>query len=457
MAAHLLGYLGEIGPKQLKTQKANGYSMGDEIGQFGLERRWEEFLRGQSGGQQVEVDALGRRVRVLHEVEDVPGYNVVLTIDKDVQQAAYEGLKGKDGAIVALDVNSGAVLAMASTPAFDPNVFARGVTSQEWRSLTTDRAHPLNNRAIQGQYPPGSTFKIVLTVASLEEETIPPGQTLSCGGSWTVGNRAFRDWKKEGHGPVDLHKGLVQSCDVYYYQLGQRLGIDQIAKHARNLGLGEKTGIALDDEKPGLIPDTEWKKRRYNQPWYPGETPSAAIGQGYITVTPLQMANLMAIIGNGGTRYRPWFVSKVVSLDGSVIQEYGPEKLGTAPLKESTVAFLRNTLRDVVSAGTGGSAKSQMVSIGGKTGTAQVVEMKGAYLKSEQLAYAIRDHAWFVAYAPTENPEIAVAVLVEHGGHGGSAAAPLAKSVIEKYFAVRGEPPSANRTLAGTQGEPRAN
>jgi penicillin-binding protein 2 len=457
MAAHLLGYLGEIGPRQLKTQKASGYSMGDEIGQFGLERRWEEFLRGQSGGQQVEVDALGRRVRVLHEVEDVPGYNVVLTIDRDVQQAAYEGLKGKDGAIVALDVNSGAVLAMASTPAFDPNVFARGVTSQEWRSLTTDRAHPLNNRAIQGQYPPGSTFKIVLTVASLEEETIPPGQTLSCGGSWTVGNRAFRDWKKEGHGPVDLHKGLVQSCDVYYYQLGQRLGIDQIAKHARNLGLGEKTGIALDDEKPGLIPDTEWKKRRYNQPWYPGETPSAAIGQGYITVTPLQMANLMAIIGNGGTRYRPWFVSKVVSLDGSVIQEYGPEKLGTAPLKESTVAFLRNTLRDVVSAGTGGSAKSQMVSIGGKTGTAQVVEMKGAYLKSEQLAYAVRDHAWFVAYAPTENPEIAVAVLVEHGGHGGSAAAPLAKSVIEKYFAVRGEPPPVNRTLADAAGDARAN
>ncbi|MGH7766547.1 MAG: penicillin-binding protein 2 [Candidatus Binatia bacterium] len=455
MAAHLLGYLGEIGPRQLKTQKVNGYSMGDEIGQFGLERRWEEFLRGQSGGQQVEVDALGRRVRVLDEVEDIPGYNVVLTIDKDVQQAAYEGLKGKDGAIVALDVNSGAVLAMASTPAFDPNVFARGVTSQELRSLNTDRAHPFNNRAIQGQYPPGSTFKIVLTVASLEEEALPATQLLSCGGSWTVGNRSFRDWKKEGHGPVDLHKGLVHSCDVYYYQLGQRLGIDQIAKHARNLGLGEKTGIALDDEKPGLIPDTEWKKRRFNQPWYPGETPSAAIGQGYITVTPLQMANLMAIIGNGGTRYRPWFVSKVVSLDGSVIQEYGPEKLGAAPLKETTVAFLKNTLRDVVSAGTGGRAKSEIVSIGGKTGTAQVAEMKGAYLKSEQLAYAIRDHAWFVAYAPTENPEIAVAVLVEHGGHGGSAAAPLAKSVIEKYFSVRGEPP--DRTLAGAEGDARAN
>jgi penicillin-binding protein 2 len=223
------------------------------------------------------------------------------------------------------------------------------------------------------------------------------------------------------------------------------------------LGLGEKTGIALDDEKPGLIPDTEWKKRRFGQPWYPGETPSAAIGQGYITVTPLQMANLMAIIGNGGTRYRPWFVQKVMSLDGTVIQEYGPEKLGTAPLKESTVAFLRNTLRDVVNSGTGGKAKSEIVSIGGKTGTAQVAEMKGAYLKSEQLAYALRDHAWFVAYAPTEKPEIAVAVLVEHGGHGGSAAAPMAKTVIEKYLAVRGEPPEPAQTLARRQGETGAN
>ncbi len=457
MAAHLLGYMGEIGPKQLKAQKEKGYGMGDEIGQFGLERRWEELLRGRTGGQQVEVDALGRRVRVLHEVEDVPGHSVFLTLDRDLQETAYEALQGKQGAIVVLEVNSGAILASVSTPAFDPNVFARGVTGEEWRALGQDRMHPLNNRAIQGQYPPGSTFKIVLAIAALEEKVIDPDTQLQCRGSMAFGNRAFRDWKKQGHGAVDLHKGIVQSCDVYFYQLGQRIGIDRIAKYARALGLGEKTGIALDDEKPGLIPDTEWKMRRFGQPWFPGETPSAAIGQGYITVTPLQMANLMATVANGGTRYRPWFVRRVESLDGTLIREYGPEKIRSLELKENTLKHVRSALADVVNSGsgTGGRAKSNMVVIAGKTGTAQVAEMRGAYVKSEQLSYLVRDHAWFVAYAPAENPVIAVAILVEHGGHGGSAAGPLAKKVIEKYFSLQNNPPDSKQ--AGRQGAIRAN
>jgi penicillin-binding protein 2 len=459
MAAHLLGYLGEIGPKQLKTQKDNGYSMGDEIGQFGLERRWEEFLRGQSGGQQVEVDALGRRVRVLHEVEDVPGNNVVLTLDRDVQQAAFEALQGKEGAIVALDVHNGAVLALASTPAFDPNVFARGVTSEEWRGLMTHRLHPLNNRAIHGQYPPGSTFKIVMSIAALEEGAVTPETPLGCSGSMAFGNRVFRDWKKEGHGSVDLRKSLVQSCDVYYYQVGQRLGPDKIAHYARALGLGEKTGIELDDEKSGLIPDVAWKKKRFGQPWFPGETPSISIGQGYVSVTPLQMANMMATVANGGTLYRPWFVRKVESLDGSVIREYGPEEISSITLKESTLEHVRRALTDVVNSGegTGGAARSQIAQIAGKTGTSQVAEMRGNIVKSENLAYLVRDHAWFVSYAPADKPEIAVAVIVEHGGHGGSAAAPLAKKVIEKYLSLRDEPQPANQTLAKSQGEARAN
>ena len=457
MGAHLLGYLGEIGPRQLRAQKEKGYGRGDEIGQFGLERRWEEFLRGRSGGQQVEVDALGRRVRVLHEVEDVPGHNVYLTVDRDLQETAHEALQGKDGAIVALDVNSGAILAMVSTPAFDPNAFARGITAEEWRALGQDRAHPLNNRAIQGQYPPGSTFKIVLTIAALEENVIDPETPLLCRGSMAFGNRVFRDWKKEGHGAVDLHKGIVQSCDVYFYQLGQRIGIDRMAKYARALGLGEKTGIALDDEKPGLIPDSEWKMKRFGQPWFPGETPSASIGQGYVNVTPLQMANLMATVANGGTLYRPWFVRKVESLDGTLIREYGPEKIRSLELKESTLKHLRSALAEVVNSasGTGGHAKSNLVAIAGKTGTAQVVEMRGAIVKSEQLSYLIRDHAWFVAYAPADNPEIAVATLVEHGGHGGAAAAPLAKKVIEKYFSSQGRPVDARQ--ASRRGEIRAN
>ncbi|MGH7772509.1 MAG: penicillin-binding protein 2 [Candidatus Binatia bacterium] len=452
MAAHLLGYLGEIGPRQLKAYKEKGYGMGDEMGQFGLERRWEEFLRGRSGGQQVEVDALGRRVRVLHEVEDVPGHSVYLTLDRDLQETAYQALVGKEGAIVALDVNGGAILALVSTPAFDPNVFARGITHEEWRALTRDRMNPLNNRAIQGQYPPASTFKIVVAIAALEEGLIRPETSIFDPGFYTVGNRTFRDWKKGGHGWVDLHKAIVESCDVYFYQLGQRLGIDRMAHYARLLGFGEKTGIGLDDEKSGLIPDTAWKKKRFGQPWFPGETPSAAIGQGYVNVTPLQMANLMAAVANGGTLYRPWFVRKVESLDGTLIREYGPEIIRSMPLKESTLEHVRSALSAVVNsgAGTGGRARSNLVEIAGKTGTAQVAEMRGGFVKSEQLPYLIRDHAWFVAYAPADKPEIAVAVLVEHGGRGGAVAAPIAKRVIEKYFSLKS--PQVDMRLAGRQG-----
>jgi penicillin-binding protein 2 len=442
VAAHVLGYLGEIGPRQLKVLKDEGYALGDEVGQYGLERRWEDFLRGQSGGQQVEVDALGRRVRVLHEVTDVPGYTVHLTLDRHLQETAFEALKGKEGTIVVLDVNNGDILAMVSTPAFDPNIFARGIKSDEWQALIKDRLRPLNNRAIQGQYPPGSTFKVIMAIAGLEEGVLQPESRISDPGFYYFGNRAFRDWKKEGHGAVDLHKAIVESCDVYFYQAGQRIGIDRIAKWARAFGLGEKTGAALDDEKSGIVPDSEWKRKRFRQPWFPGETLSVAIGQGYLTVTPLQLANMMAAVANGGTLYRPRLVNKIESVDGSTVREYGAEKIRTIPVKPGTLERVRNGLADVVkgAGGTGGAARSKIVEIAGKTGTAQVVEMKGAYLKSEQLSYFSRDHAWFVSYAPVQNPEIAVVVLVEHGGHGGSAAAPMAKKVIEKYMELKSEP-----------------
>jgi penicillin-binding protein 2 len=455
--AHVLGYLGEIGPKQLKSFKEDGYKLGDEIGQYGLEKKWEQYLRGKGGGQQVEVDALGRRVRVLSEVISGPGYTVHLTLDRKLQQTAYEALQGKQGTIVALDVHSGAILAMASTPAFDPNVFARGIKGDEWRALIKDRLYPLSNRAIQGQYPPGSTFKIVMAIATLEEEAIHPDTKISDPGFFPFGNRNFRDWKKEGHGAVDFHKSLVESCDVYYYTVGTRLGIDKIAKWARAFGLGEKTGALLDDEKSGLVPDTQWKRKRYRQPWYPGETPSVAIGQGYLTVTPLQMANMMATVANGGTLYRPRLVSRVESIEGQRVYEQGPDVLRTIELKPDTLPRVRNALADVVfgAAGTGKAARSSIITLAGKTGTAQVVEMKGAYVKSEELSYFSRDHAWFVSYAPADKPEIAIAVLIEHGGHGGSAAAPMAKMVAEKYAEMKNSP--AIQHEARAEGEKRAN
>jgi penicillin-binding protein 2 len=458
MDAHVLGYLGEIGPKQLKNLKAEGYELGDEIGQYGLEKKWEQYLRGKGGGQQVEVDALGRRVRVLSEVISGPGYTVHLTLDRQLQQTAYEALQGKEGTIVVLDVHSGAILAMASTPAFDPNAFARGINTDEWRALVTDRLRPLSNRAIQGQYPPGSAFKIVMAIAGLEEEAIQPDAKISDPGYFPFGNRVFRDWKKGGHGLVDLHRAIVESCDTYFYQLGMRLGIDKIAKWARAFGLGEKSGVLLDDEKNGLVPDTAWKRKRYRQPWYPGETPSVAIGQGYLTVTPLQLANMMAAVANGGTLYRPRLVSRVESIEGQRVYEQGPEVIRTIALKPDTLTRVHNALTDVVqsAAGTGKAARSPIVALAGKTGTAQVVEMKSAYLKTEQLAYFNRDHAWFVAYAPADKPQIAIAVLIEHGGHGGDAAAPMAKKVAEKYVELQQAPPPIQQE-AHVEGQQRAN
>lgn len=289
-----------------------------------------------------------------------------------------------------------------------------------------------------------------MAIAGLEEGVIDPDARISDPGFFPFGNRSFRDWKKGGHGSVDLHKAIVESCDVYFYQLGTRLGIDKIAKHSRAFGLGEKTGAFLDDEKDGLVPDTAWKKKRFRQPWYPGETPSVAIGQGYLTVTPLQLANMMAAVANGGILYRPRIVNKVESVDGTTLREYGPEKIRAINLKPATLQRVRAALADVVrgKGGTGGAARSSIVSVAGKTGTAQVIEMKAAYLKSEQLSYFNRDHAWFVAYAPVENPQVAIVVLVEHGGHGGETAAPIAKKVFEKYIEMKNQPKDQQQARA---------
>jgi penicillin-binding protein 2 len=343
--------------------------------------------------------------------------------------------------VVAVDVRNGDLLAVVSRPAFDPNEFARGIRTKEWERLLHHPRHPLTNRATQGQYPPGSTFKIITATAALEEGIVNPFTRIHCSGKIHFGNRDFRCWRKGGHGSVALHDALVQSCDVYFYQVGQRLGIDAIAQYARSFGLGLDTGIRLEHEKAGTIPDSAWKQRRFGQPWYSGETLSAAIGQGYVTATPLQMAQAMATLASG-VRYRPRLVQRMEAPDGSFLRSFEPEEQGKLAVRETALAQIRQALTDVVNDphGTGKKAALDGISVAGKTGTAQVVALGKERIPSAQLPWAQRDHAWFVAYAPTEKPEIAIATLVEHAeGGGGAVAAPITRQVLEAYFRLREE------------------
>jgi penicillin-binding protein 2 len=437
LASHLLGYVGEVSQAELESR--SDYRMGDLIGKFGAEKAFEALLRGVPGGQQIEVDALGRKLRVLSRVPETQGNSIVLTLDRRLQQFSEQLLEGREGAIAVLDPNTGGVLALASNPRFDPNVFAGGIAAKEWKRLTTDKLKPLNNRAIQGMYPPGSTFKIITAAAALETGVITPFTRIFCPGHYHFANRDYRCWKKGGHGSVDLHDAIVKSCDVYFYQVGQRLGVDTIAEYANRFGLGAPTGIELDHEKPGLIPSSEWKRKRFKEPWYAGETLSVAIGQGYVLATPLQMANAIAVVANGGTRYRPHYVSRVESPKGETVLRTSPEVVGEAGLRKTTLLQLRDALRDVVNspAGTGKKAKLPTIEVGGKTGTSQVFKMGRQQIKTHGLPRHLRDHAWFVAFAPVEAPEIAIAVLVEHAGTGGGAtAAPIAHDIADFYFSL---------------------
>jgi penicillin-binding protein 2 len=436
LAAHLLGYVGEVSESDLKDT-TTGYRSGDLVGKASLEKAWDTELKGTPGGQQVEVDALGRRIRVLQEVPDIPGATLTLTLDRDLQEAAEQALGEGDGSVVALDPRNGEILALVSHPAFDPNVFARGIRRDEWRALVQDHKHPLSNRAVQGQFPPGSTFKIAVATGALEEGVVTPFTGVSCGGGVQFGNHFFRCWKKTGHGSMNLHSAIVQSCDVFFYQVGQRLGVDGIAEYARRLGLGLPTGIRLEHEKTGTIPDTKWKRQRFNQPWFAGETLSVAIGQGYVTATPLQMAQLAAMIANGGIRYRPHYVKRIESADGTLREEIEPEILSDAHLKKATIMQVRAAMRDVVmtSAGTGTKARVVGVEVAGKTGTAQAVAMDEGRSGTNKSPHAARDHAWFIGFAPVESSEIAVAAIVEHAGeHGGTVAAPIVQAVMSHYF-----------------------
>jgi penicillin-binding protein 2 len=444
LAAHLLGSIGEIQPEQLQSSEFASYRQGEVVGQSGVEKLFERELRGKSGGRNVVVNVAGRVMEVLDEQPPEPGGSVVLSLDLDLQRAAEEGFlpdvigePAKMGALVALDPRNGDLLAMVSKPAYDPNDFAGGIDAETWQRLTGDRWRPLQNRALSGQYPPGSAYKPFVAAAGLHDSVVSPSHAVFCPGFYRLGNRTYRCWKREGHGVVDMRRALKESCDVYFYQLGVQLGIDRLAHFARGFQLGRPSGIAIGDEQAGLVPTQAWKERRFGEPWMKGETVSASIGQGFNLVTPMQLAVAYAALANGGDLLQPRVVLRRRSADGRVVEAGPPVVVGRVPVSAQHLALVREALEAVVAEphGTGGRSRVPGLRVAGKTGTAQVVHLKHTEeLDEHEIPIQYRDHAWFAAFAPVEAPAITVAVLVEHGGHGGSAAAPIAQRVLARWF-----------------------
>ncbi len=422
VGSHLIGYLGKLNPSQSKDPALKDVPPEAFIGQWGAEMLFDKSLRGTPGKRVIEIDALGREIRLLQEKPPIKGKDIMLSVDINLQKEAEMAFGEKAGALVAVKPGTGEILGMLSRPSFDPNLFARGISYDEWRALTHDKKNPMLNRALQSQYPPGSTFKIVTAIAALEEGVLSPETRVDCRGGIDYGRWHFGCWRKHGHGVISMHRAIVESCDVYFYEAGKRLGIDKIYDYAMSLGLGRKTGIELGREREGLIPNAKWKLENKKLPWFLGETFNTAIGQGYVAATPLQLAVMTSAIANGGNLYKP-----------TLIKDTPPVIVGKAKVSPETLEIVKKGLSGVVNepSGTGWAAKSQIISIAGKTGTAQVVAIN---IGSQNLPERFRDHAWFVAFAPVENPEIALAVLVEHGGHGGGAAAPIAKRAIEAYM-----------------------
>jgi penicillin-binding protein 2 len=452
VASHLMGYIGEVNSAELPYYKKMGkdYKLGDRIGKFGLEQRLEDTLRGVDGEELKEVDALGRikldrldqkRGRVLNSIpgkEAIPGKNLILTIDQDLQMAATQSFGDKIGSMVAIDPRSGEILAMLSRPSFDPTEFSRGISPTLWRKLLMNENHPLRDKTIQDHYSPGSTFKIFTAIAGLEEGVIDEHTIFNCAGVLRVGNHPFHCWSKHGHGPMNVVSAITQSCDVFFYRVAMKLkSVDQIAFWAQRLGLGKKTGIILKGEVPGLIPTEEWKMKRFHQQWQGGETLSVAIGQGYVLATALQLANAYAAIGNGGTLWKPFLVKQIESYEGKVLKEFKPEVLQKAQLHPKTIELIKQGLWGVVNTphGTGHSFRIPGVDFAGKTGTAQVVQIAAdkIYQRCENMKFNERHNGIFVGFAPINNPVIAVAVIGEHICHG-AAAAPIARAVIKTYL-----------------------
>ncbi len=437
LGAHLLGYLAEINEEELGSERYKEYNAGDYTGKSGIEKSWESFLHGTDGGRQIEVDARGRFLRTVEDSGSSVGNTVMLTIDLEMQKVAERALGERAGAAVAMDVNTGEILAFASSPDFDPALFTGRMPPEKWKEYLEDPRHPLENKALKGMYPPGSTFKIVTALAGLEAGLIDPHTAIDCPGYYKFGNSTFKCWDKKGHGHVELRKALRESCDVYFYKLAERLGVDRIADCAKRFGLGAPLGIGLDSEKGGVIPSQEWKLKRFGKKWYQGETLSVGIGQGYVLTTPVQLASMIATVANEGIVYQPHLVRRIVDSEGKSLKEFPPQVSRRTGIKPENYRLVKDGLFAVVNEphGTGGMARLAEVKVAGKTGSSQVVKLRDS---KGEVPYQFRDHALFVGFAPYDKPEVAVAVIVEHGEHGGSAAAPIAGRLLRAYFEGKG-------------------
>lgn len=443
IASHALGYIGRINAHDLETiekndQEAN-YKGSDHIGKTGLEQKYEFALHGETGYEQVEIDAGGRAVRSLARTAPVPGNNLTLTLDVKLQQITEKAFGDRRGALVAIDPATGGILALVSTPTYDPNLFVDGIRTDDWDLLNTSSDKPMVNRALNGAYPPGSTFKPFMALAALETGKRTPGQIISDPGFFNFGGHHFRDDKKGGHGSVDMYKSIVHSCDTYYYMLANDMGIDNIARFMGSLGLGSRTGIDIEGESEGVLPSPEWKKRRFRRPeqqkWYAGETISIGIGQGYNAYTPIQLAQAMATVANDGVMFRPHLVRYITNSKTGEKTYIEPQPLRTLPWKAQNVDTIKRAMVGVNKEGTGARAfAGAEYESGGKTGTAQVFSLKGSEYKAGKLKQELRDHALFVAFAPVDKPKIALAVLVENGGFGAQTAAPIARMVLDYYL-----------------------
>jgi len=438
LGSSFLGYIGKVNESELEANpELHNNSL---VGKTGIEKAWESSLRGEDGYAQKVTDALGREVesslfeKDLKSKKSIPGMDVVLTVDADLQQAAEDALGEESGAIVVVNVTNGEVLALASKPSYDPADFVKGIDAKTWTRLLNDKTFPLVNRATQGLYAPGSVFKMVPSAAAMEEGIINPDGKLHCPGYHKLGTHRYRCWKRGGHGWMNMREAIVHSCDVYFYQLGEKMGIDLFSKYMKEFGFGTPTGIGIE-ERAGVAPSREWKQERFNKPWYRGETIVSAIGQGYVSVTPLQVAMMTAVVANGGNLFKPDLVLKEVEFSGKEHKEKAELK-GKVPVRAEYLAIIRDAMTGVVNdpGGTGRRARLPNIKVAGKTGTAQVIS-----LDSQSSSKSHMDHAWFTSFAPSENPEIAVTVLVEHGGKGGSVAAPIAKQILETYFNLKKE------------------